>query len=68
MARTVYAADMSGAITAEDFAHQALVLPLHTECLKACTTREIKNEQAKEIATRAVAAAMERDPRLLATE
>ncbi|MGB6463793.1 MAG: proteasome subunit beta [Nitrosotalea sp.] len=58
----VYAADMSGAITSEDFASSGSGSPIAYGVLESLYNKEIKNEQAKEIATRAVAAAMERDP------
>ncbi|MDE1765179.1 MAG: proteasome subunit beta [Thaumarchaeota archaeon] len=58
----VYAADMSGAITEEDFASSGSGSPIAYGVLESLYTREIKNEQAKEIASRAVSAAMERDP------
>ena len=56
----VYVADMSGAITGEDFAALVLAPRSHTGCSKVDNI-EITNEQAQEIATKAVAA-MERDP------
>lgn len=58
----VYAADMSGAITEEEFASSGSGSPIAYGVLESLYTREIRNEQAKEIATRAVSAAMERDP------
>ena len=58
----VYAADMSGAITEEDFASSGSGSPIAYGVLESLYNKEIKNEQAKEIASRAVAAAMERDP------
>jgi proteasome beta subunit len=58
----VYAADMSGAITEEDFASSGSGSPIAYGVLESLYKKEITNEQAKEIASRAVAAAMERDP------
>jgi len=58
----VYVADMSGAITAEDFASSGSGSPIAYGVLESLYNKEILNEQAKEIASRAVAAAMERDP------
>lgn len=58
----VFAADMSGAITAEDFASSGSGSPIAYGVLESLYSKEIKNEQAREIASRAVAAAMERDP------
>ena len=58
----VYAADMSGAITEEDFASSGSGSPIAYGVLESLYKKEIKNEQAKEIASRAVSAAMERDP------
>jgi len=58
----VYAADMSGAITEEDFASSGSGSPIAYGVLESLYKKEVTNEQAKEIASRAVAAAMERDP------
>jgi len=58
----VYAADMSGAITEEDFASSGSGSPIAYGVLESLYNKEITNQQAKEIASRAVAAAMERDP------
>jgi proteasome beta subunit len=58
----VYVADMSGAITGEDFAASGSGSPIAYGVLESIYHKEITNEQAKEIATKAVAAAMERDP------
>ena len=58
----VYAADMSGAITEEDFTSSGSGSPIAYGVLESLYKKEITNEQAKEIASRAVAAAMERDP------
>ena len=53
---------MSGAITSEDFASSGPARPLPMECLRVVYYKEITNEQAEAVATKAVAAAMERDP------
>jgi len=58
----VYAADMSGAITEEDFASSGSGSPIAYGVLESLYKKDIRNEQAKEIASRAVSAAMERDP------
>src|SRR5215467_15440233 len=58
----IYAADMSGAITSEDFASSGSGSPVAYGVLESVYNKEITNEQAKQIATKAVAAAMERDP------
>jgi proteasome beta subunit len=58
----VYAADMSGAITDEDFASSGSGSPIAYGVLESVYHKDITNEQAKEIASRAVSAAMERDP------
>lgn len=58
----VYVADMSGAITEEEFASSGSGSPIAYGVLESLYNKEIVNEQAKEIASRAVAAAMERDP------
>jgi proteasome beta subunit len=58
----VYVADMSGAITEEEFASSGSGSPIAYGVLESLYNKEILNEQAKEIASRAVAAAMERDP------
>ncbi len=58
----VYVADMSGGITEEDFASSGSGSPIAYGVLESLYNKEILNEQAKEIASRAVAAAMERDP------
>ena len=56
------AADMSDAITDEDFASSGSGSPIAYGVLESVYNKEITNEQAKQIATKAVAAAMERDP------
>lgn len=58
----IFAADMSGAITSEDFASSGSGSPIAYGVLESVYNKDITNEQAKEIATRAVSAAMERDP------
>ena len=58
----IYAADMSGAITTEDFASSGSGSPIAYGVLESVYQKNITNEEAKEIATKAVAAAMERDP------
>jgi proteasome beta subunit len=58
----VYVADMSGAITNEDFASSGSGSPIAYGVLESLYHTEITNEEAKEIARKAVAAAMERDP------
>ncbi len=58
----IYAADMSGAITNEDFASSGSGSPIAYGVLESTYNKDITNEEAKQIATKAVAAAMERDP------
>ena len=58
----IYAADMSGAITTEDFASSGSGSPIAYGVLESVYHKNITNEEGKEIATKAVAAAMERDP------
>ena len=58
----IYAPDMSGAITTEDFASSGSGSPIAYGVLESVYHKNITNEEAKEIATKAVAAAMERDP------
>jgi proteasome beta subunit len=58
----ILAADMSGAITEEDFASSGSGSPIAYGVLESVYNKDITNEQAKQIATKAVAAAMERDP------
>jgi proteasome beta subunit len=53
---------MSGAITEEDFASSGSGSPIAYGVLESVYNKAISNEQAKELATRAVSAAMERDP------
>jgi proteasome beta subunit len=58
----VYAADMSGAITEEDFASSGSGSPIAYGVLESLYHKDITNIQASDIASRAVSAAMERDP------
>ena len=58
----ILSADMSGAITDEDFASSGSGSPIAYGVLESAYTKNLTNEQAKQIATKAVAAAMERDP------
>ena len=58
----VYIADMSGAITGEDFAASGSGAPVAYGVLENLYHSEMTNEQAKQIAEKAVSAAMERDP------
>jgi proteasome beta subunit len=58
----VYAADMSGAVTEEDFASSGSGSPVAYGVLESTYHKEINNEEAKQIAAKAVSAAMERDP------
>jgi proteasome beta subunit len=58
----VYTADMSGAIIGEDFASSGSGSPIAYGVLESLYHKGISNNEAKEIASRAVAAAMERDP------
>ena len=58
----ILSADMSGAITDEDFASSGSGSPIAYGVLESAYTKDMTNEQAKQIATKAVAAAMERDP------
>ena len=53
---------MSGAITTEDFASSGSGSPIAYGVLESVYHKNVTNEEAKEIATKAVAAAMERDP------
>jgi proteasome beta subunit len=58
----VYVADMSGAITGEEFAASGSGAPVAYGVLENLYHSEMTNEQAKQIAEKAVSAAMERDP------
>ncbi len=58
----VNVADMSGAITNEDFAASGSGAPIAYGVHESLYHFDITNDEAKEIAKKAVAAAMERDP------
>jgi proteasome beta subunit len=58
----IFVADMSGAITSEEFASSGSGSPIAYGVLESIYHKDMTNEQAKEIVTKAVAAAMERDP------
>lgn len=58
----IYAADMSGAITSEDFASSGSGSPIAYGVLESVYRKDLTNDEAKEVAAKAVAAAMERDP------
>jgi proteasome beta subunit len=58
----IFVADMSGAITSEEFASSGSGSPIAYGVLESIYHKNMTNEQAKEVATKAVAAAMERDP------
>jgi proteasome beta subunit len=58
----IFSADMSGAITSEDFASSGSGSHIAYGVIESVYNKEITNDQAREIATKAVAAAMERDP------
>jgi proteasome beta subunit len=58
----VNVADMSGAITNEDFAASGSGAPIAYGVLESLYNKNITNDEAKEIARKAVFAAMERDP------
>jgi proteasome beta subunit len=58
----IYAADMSGAITGEDFASSGSGSPIAYGVLESVYRKDLTNQEAKEVAAKAVAAAMERDP------
>jgi proteasome beta subunit len=58
----VNVADMSGAITNEDYAASGSGAPIAYGVLESFYHFDITNDEAKEIAKKAVAAAMERDP------
>ena len=53
---------MSGAITSEDCASSGSGSPIAYGVIESVYNKEITNDQAREIATKAVASAMERDP------
>ena len=58
----VNVADMSGAITNEDYAASGSGAPIAYGVLESLYNKNITNDEAKEIARKAVLAAMERDP------
>ncbi len=58
----VNVADMSGAITNEDFAASGSGAPIAYGVLESLYRKDVTNESAKEIANKAILAAMERDP------
>ncbi len=58
----VFAADMSGAVMEEDFASSGSGSPIAYGVLESLYNKDVTNSQASDIASRAVAAAMERDP------
>ncbi|MEW5841041.1 proteasome subunit beta [Nitrososphaera sp.] len=58
----VYTADMSGAIIGEDFASSGSGSPIAYGVLESLYRKDLTNAEAQEIAAKAVAAAMERDP------
>jgi proteasome beta subunit len=58
----VNVADMSGAITNEDYAASGSGAPIAYGVLESLYHLDITNDEAKEIAKKAVIAAMERDP------
>lgn len=58
----VNVADMSGAITNEDFAASGSGAPIAYGVLESLFRKDVTNESAKEIANKAILAAMERDP------
>lgn len=58
----IFAADMSGAVTSEDFASSGSGSPIAYGVLESIYRKEMTNDEAKEMAVRAVSAAMERDP------
>jgi proteasome beta subunit len=58
----VNVADMSGAITNEDYAASGSGAPIAYGVLESLYDKSITNDEAKEIARKAVSASMERDP------
>ena len=58
----VYTADMSGAIIGEDFASSGSGSPIAYGVLESLYHKDITNNEAKDVASKAVSAAMERDP------
>ncbi len=55
-------ADMSGAITNEDYAASDSGAPIASGVLESLYNKDMTNEDAKEVAKKGVLAAMERDP------
>lgn len=58
----IFAADMSGAVMEEDFASSGSGSPIAYGVLESLYHKDLTNSQASEIISRAVSAAMERDP------
>jgi proteasome beta subunit len=58
----VNVADMSGAITSEDFAASGSGAPIAYGVLESLYNKEMTNENEREVAKKAILAAMERDP------
>jgi proteasome beta subunit len=58
----VNVADMSGAITSEDFAASGSGAPIAYGVLESLYNKDMTNDEAKEVAKKAILAAMERDP------
>lgn len=58
----VFTADMSGAIIEEDFASSGSGSPIAYGVLESVYREDMTNDEAKEMAAKAVRAAMERDP------
>ena len=58
----IFAADMSGAVIEEDFASSGSGSPIAYGVLESLYNQDLTNSQASEIISRAVSAAMERDP------
>ena len=58
----IFVADMSGAITSEEFASSGSGSPIAYGVLESLYHKDVTNEEAKGIVAKAVAAAMERDP------
>jgi proteasome beta subunit len=58
----VNVADMSGAITSEDFAASGSGAPIAYGVLESLYNKEMTNDNAREVAKKAILAAMERDP------
>ena len=58
----IYTADMSGAIIEEEFASSGSGSPIAYGVLESVYRADLTNDEAKEVAAKAVRAAMERDP------